>query len=494
MKLYLSGHGYRYALEQIQLALFPDEAMEYVEEPFAPGETGTVSALSRRGETLLAETAITHGGKTTRAALSMPASEQTPVLVRQLLRRCYYQAALPHLAQVPVWGALSGVRPSKLTTRHILQGGTFESADELLREIYAVSPDRRQLCLEATKASLEAMNRSQDRDLSVYVGIPFCPTRCAYCSFVSASIRREQGLLEPFFRGLLQEIRLTGPLMRASGWRVRSLYVGGGTPTTLSAEQLETLMAALREAFDLSGLLEYTVEAGRPDTLDLRKLRTLRAGGADRVSINPQTMEDAVLRLAARPHTAQDTVRAFREAREAGFSCVNMDLIAGLPGDTPEGFARSLDRVLALGPENVTVHTLALKKAADLYENRQGLLAAAQVADMLSGSGERLRRGGYGPYYLYRQKYMSGSFENIGWTLPGHTGWYNIYMMEELHPVLALGGGGVSKLVDRTTGRIQRFSNPKYPREYISRPDDIQSKKEAFFTALGQLPASQGDI
>ena len=490
MKLYLSGHGYRYALEQIQLALFPDEPMDYVDEPIGAGETGTVSRLTRRGDELWAETEITCRGRTTRAELSMAAAEETPVLVRQLLRRCYYHAALPHLDQVPAWGALSGVRPSKLTTKHILQGGSLESADALLRDVYEVSPARRHLCLEATKASLKALALSRPRDLSVYVGIPFCPTRCAYCSFVSASIQREQGLLEPFFQGLLREISLTGPLLRASGWRVRSLYIGGGTPTTLSAEQLARLLAALHEAFDLSGLLEYTVEAGRPDTLDLPKLRVLRQGGADRVSINPQTMEDAVLRQARRPHTAADTVRAYDQARQAGFETVNMDLIAGLPGDSPEGFARSLDRVLALGPENVTVHTLALKKAADLYENREGLLTTDQVSDMLRGAGERLRGAGYGSYYLYRQKYMSGSFENIGWTLPGHTGWYNIYMMEELHPVLALGGGGVTKLVDRKTGRIERFSNPKYPREYISRPDDIQSRKEAFFAALARLPAS----
>ena len=490
MKLYLSGHGYRYALEQIQLALFPDEPMEYVEQPFEAGQTGTVSRLTEVGDELVAQTQITRRGKTTRAELTMPAREQTPVLVRQLLRRCYYQVALPHLDVVPVWGALSGVRPSKLTTRHILQGGSLESADALLRDVYQVSPDRRALCLEATRASLEALRLSGPRDLSVYVGIPFCPTRCAYCSFVSASIQREQGLLEPFFQGLLREIALTGPLLRASGWRVRSLYMGGGTPTTLSSDQLARLMAALGEAFDLSGLLEYTVEAGRPDTLDLPKLRVLRQGGADRVSINPQTMEDPVLRRAGRPHTAADTVRAYDQARQAGFENINMDLIAGLPGDSPAGFARSLDQVLALGPENVTVHTLALKKAADLYENREGLLTTQQVSDMLQSAGERLRAAGYGPYYLYRQKYMSGSFENIGWTLPGHTGWYNIYMMEELHPVLALGGGGVTKLVDRTTGHIERFSNPKYPREYISRPDDIQFRKEAFFTALSQLPGS----
>ena len=273
-----------------------------------------------------------------------------------------------------------------------------------------------------------------------------------------------------------------------SGWHIRSLYMGGGTPTTLSTPQMARLLDTIRGSFDLSRCLEFTVEGGRPDTLDLEKLKAIRAGGATRMSINPQTMSDSVLRAIGRQHTAAQTVAAFRLAQEAGFDDINMDLIAGLPGDTPESFAASVDQVLALGPSNVTVHTLALKKGADLFQKRVTLPTRADVAEMLSASERQLREAAFEPYYLYRQKYMSGSFENVGWCRAGYTGYYNIYMMEELHSILSLGGGGMNK-INLPAGALERFHNPKYPQDYIQRIDDILRQKDEIFRLLEQTRA-----
>lgn len=482
MKLLLRGHDDRYAVEQLQLALFPDEPMEPVDAPFS-GD-GAVSAL-HVGKTWLTATAeLTLHGKTARASRRLRADRADVPSRRRLLQNAYYDAAM-QLRDPPEWGSLSGVRPTKLTTRCLLDGGTAADADRLLRERYHVSPARRRLCVEASLATAEAVKRLEPNDVSVYIGIPFCPTRCIYCSFVSASTEKTAALLPQYLDALIRELETVGRLLAASGRRVRTLYIGGGTPTTLSTPQLRRLMDAIRTHFDLSDLIEYTVEGGRPDTLDCEKLRAIRAGGCDRISINPQTMNDAVLRAVGRRHTAAQTVEAFEAARRAGFDGINMDLIAGLPGDTPESFAASLDAVLALAPSNVTVHTLALKRGAELAMRQLTLPSAEDVRQMLQYAERALRERGYAPYYLYRQKYMSGSFENVGWCKPGYAGLYNIYMMEELHSILSLGGGAMTK-INLPDGTLKRFHNPKFPQQYLARLDDVLAQKAQAFALLNR--------
>ena len=481
MKLYLSGHTDRYALEQLQLCLFPEEAMEFCEKPFR-GD-GAVSRLSYGKKYLTATAKITRNGVTTRAVQRLPLAKESYALRRRMLQRAYYLAALPQLPTVPPWGALSGVRPTKLTTRHLLEGGTPESADRLLEQSFFVTPARRQLCVQSSLASVEAVKRLLPSDVSVYVGIPFCPTRCSYCSFVSQTEGSAGKLLTPYLEGLLREIETVGEGMRRAGLTLRTLYIGGGTPTTLSAAQMELLMQTIRRRFDMDRLIEYTVEAGRPDTIDPEKLAVIRDMGAKRVSINPQTMNDAVLRTVGRPHTAADVERAYAQAVAAGFASINMDLIAGLPGDDPESFAQSLDRVLALDPSNVTVHTLALKKGAELFSRREALPPQEAVETMVEHANAVLSGKGYAPYYLYRQKYMSGSLENVGWCRDGDLCLYNIYMMEELTDVLALGGGAVSKrlLPDH---RLERQCNPKYPKQYVERIEEVLAEKAALLKQL----------
>lgn len=481
MRLFLIGHTDRYALEQLQLCLFPLEPMEYCEQPFS-GD-GAVSKL-RYGKRFLTATAkITRNGITTRAVQRLALEKETYALRRRILQRSYYLAALPHLPAQPPWGALSGVRPTKLTTRHLMEGGTARSADRLLRDTFFVTPERRRLCVQASLATVQASRLLEPEDVSVYIGIPFCPTRCAYCSFVSQTAGSAGKLLTPYLDCLLREIETVGDGLKRAGRTVRTLYIGGGTPTVLSAEQIRLLMEQIHRHFDRSRLIEYTVEGGRPDTLDPEKLALIRSLGAGRMSINPQTMNNRVLENVGRRHTAADVVRAYRQAMEAGFTSINMDLIAGLPGDDPAGFADSLDRVLALEPSNVTVHTLALKKGADLFANRGGLPSQHDVEAMVRHANETLTARGYAPYYLYRQKYMSGSLENVGWCRDGDLCLYNIFMMEELHSILALGGGAVSKRMLSET-RLERQCNPKYPKEYTERIEDVLRAKRDLIEAL----------
>jgi oxygen-independent coproporphyrinogen-3 oxidase len=472
MKLTLQGHDDLYAVEQLQLALFPDDAQ---------GEA--VSSLHRGKIWLTATAKITYLGRTATASRRIKAADETVRGRRRALQQSYYLAAVQLLSHTPAWGALAGVRPTKITTKHLLEGGNAKTADKLLKDVYFVTPQRRQLAIDCSLSTANAAARLESRDVSLYVGIPFCPTRCAYCSFVSRTVGKRTELVEPYLQALLQEIRCVGKLMENSGKTVRTIYIGGGTPTTLSEPQMSLLLDTIRECFDLSRCIEFTVEGGRPDTLNSEKLRSIAAHGVDRMSINPQTMVDEVLRLSARPHKAEDVLRAYQEAADAGFDAINMDLIAGLPGDTQEGFRHSLDTVVALRPANITVHTLALKKDADLFQRRENLPTAEDVTQMVAYATEKLSALGYRPYYLYRQKYMSGSFENVGWSRDGLDCLYNIYMMEEVHTIVSVGGGSISK-VNLPDGKLVRFPNPKFPEQYIEMLDTVLEKKKEMFELM----------
>ena len=476
MDLTLIGHDDRYAVEQLQLSLFPQ------------GQPGQAVSTLHRGKTwLTVSTQITLDGKTVQASRRIPAAEETVRLRRRALQQSYYLAACQLLPVLPPWGALAGVRPTKLTTKHLLEGGTPRSADKMLKDVYYVTESRRKLAVDCSVSTVRAARLLQPQDLSVYIGIPFCPSRCAYCSFVSRTIGKKTELLEPYLEALLSEIRLTGDLLRVSGKTIRSLYIGGGTPTTLSTPQMIRLLDAINQSFDLSRCLEFTVEGGRPDTLDEEKLRAIHDRGVNRMSINPQTMEDSVLRCCGRIHKTQDILRAYDQATAVGFQDINMDLIAGLPTDTPEGFRHSLDAVARLNPSNITVHTLALKKGADLFEHRENLPSAEAVAEMVAYAEATLRSLGYKPYYLYRQKYMSGSFENVGWSRDNRDCLYNIYMMEEVHTIVSLGGGGMNK-VNLPDGSLRRFHNPKFPEQYIEMLDSVLQQKRELFALMNESP------
>ena len=494
MKLYFetsnfpwSPERYHYAAEQIMLTLFPGEKPEYPEEPLPKslaGEDNAAVFTLRRGKKLTNISVLLfrpQGYYNGVSRFPSPELDRPPEevyhTVQHALKLAFYKAGTALLGCEPPWGALTGVRPVKLPTRSLLEGASPKQAQKTLEKEYHVSPDRAGLAVDCAKASVAARQSLSPGEVSLYIGIPFCPTRCAYCSFVSAGVGKTLNLVEPYVEGLLREVEASGRVLGEAGLRVRSFYMGGGTPTTLSADQLDRLLSKCEACLPMEHCTELTVEAGRPDTITREKLETLAQHGVGRISINPQSLEGPVLEAIGRCHTPQDIRTAYALARETGFSCINMDLIAGLPQDSFAGFCRSLEGVLDMAPENITVHTLALKKGSSLMEQGGALPAGEEVVKMLDVSRSMLTTQGYIPYYLYRQKYMSGSLENVGWAMPGTESLYNIVMMEELHTVISLGAGGVTKLIDPQSGRILRLTNPKYPQDYLSALDRVLEQK-----------------
>ncbi|MBQ9045172.1 MAG: coproporphyrinogen dehydrogenase HemZ [Oscillospiraceae bacterium] len=481
MKLYLVNHDQRYATEQMLLTLFPDERPEYPEAP-TDGDCAVLT-LSRGAQNATVTCRLRRDGRDALGRAVVPNAALTDAvtegrLISRAVKRAFYHAALRLGVKKPVWGALTGVRPGKLMEKLLLDGCSDREALRRFRAEFDVSRERAALCLETAHATLDAAATLGEKDVCLYIGIPFCPTRCAYCSFVSQSVERSMKLIPPFFDALLREVEATAQAAQAAGLRCVSLYLGGGTPTTLSAKQLELLFQKLETCFSPTDLREITVEAGRPDTITRDKLEVLRRHKVGRISVNPQTMDDRVLDVIGRKHTAQDIVDALSLTRAVGGFAVNMDLIAGLPGDSTAGFCATLDRVLALSPENITVHTLSRKRGSSLSENDAPLPTAEDVGAMLDYAAGRLSDAGYAPYYLYRQKFMSGGFENVGWTKPGFENLYNICIMEELCSILAMGGGASTKLV-APGGKIRRSFDPKYPKEYIESIDRICAEKSA---------------
>ena len=346
-----------------------------------------------------------------------------------------------------------------------------------LEQQYDVSESRRKLCLATAVAAWKTEKSLLPRETQLYIGIPFCPAKCSYCSFVSNDMAHFGHLIAPYVEALLREVEAAGEMVRRAGIPIGSIYIGGGTPTTLNEEQLERLLCAVDAAFDRTHCREYTVEAGRPETITRRKLELLKEHGVGRISINPQTMDDAVLAGVGRRHTAQDIRDCFAMARQVGDFLINMDLIAGLPGDTEAGLFESLQQVTALDPDHVTIHCLARKKGARLRFGPTGDLDPAALDQCYAHLAER----NYVPYYLYRQKYIAGGLENVGFCRPGTASHYNICMMEELSDVIALGSGGVTKLCAEGGRKIFRLANHKYPKEYIENIDEILRKKRELY-------------
>ena len=489
MKLVLNGHDERYTVEQSLMNLFPGELPVY--EPVLPGdESWATITLRESPEDCRVTVELRHGGKTAaqscRTVLTGTDFEKEGQR-RHAIARCFFLAARAVTGATPPWGMLTGVRPDKPVTWALAEGKTPDEARAMLENEYFVTPERAVLALETGAAALTAARRLGPRDIDVYVGIPFCPTRCAYCSFVSQSVERSFALVPPYVDALIEEIKAGGKMVREEGLRCRAFYMGGGTPTTLTAEQMDRVLTAFEESFDRSACDEVTVEAGRPDTITAEKLAVLKAHGVDRVSVNPQTMEDHVLRAIGRRHTAAELSAAMELVAKYGFPHVNMDLIAGLPEDTPEGFRRSLDTCIAFGTDNVTVHTLALKKGSRILLEGLRIPAPEAVADMLDYAAPTLRAAGFAPYYLYRQKYMSGSFENIGWSRGGAQCLYNIYIMSELCSILSFGAGGSTKMVEPGTNHIERVFNLKYPKEYTERPEKGLANQAAFAAFYNNL-------
>ena len=377
----------------------------------------------------------------------------------------------------PPWGILTGVRPAKLMTKLIASQGQERAVDYFLNEL-KVSEDKTNLALMVSKNETPIIEGSKADSYSLYVSVPFCPTRCSYCSFISHSNESAKKLIPEYVEKLCDEIKETAVIAKDLKLILESVYIGGGTPTVLTAPQLKRVTDTLSESFDLSGISEYTIEAGRPDSIDSDKLDVIRNCGCSRISINPQTFSDSVLKEIGRNHTSAETLEAFRSAREKGFGNINTDLIAGLPTDTLESFSRTLDTAIGLEPENITVHTLALKRSSTIVTEGKATNSPTLTSEMLKLVQDKLTEAGYEPYYMYRQSKSLGNLENVGWAKKGYEGLYNIYMMEECHTILSVGAGAVIKLKAPHGSEIERIYNYKYPYEYIGNFQEILNRKK----------------
>lgn len=385
------------------------------------------------------------------------------------------------------WGILTGVRPVKLL-RRLAEESSEEQAVKKFEKDFFVSNEKIALSRETEHNERKILELSKPESFSLYVGIPFCPSRCSYCSFVMASIERAEKLIEPYTKLLCEEIKRTAEIANKLGLRLETVYFGGGTPTTLSAEQLDTVLGTVNNSFDMSTCREFTVEAGRPDTIDIAKLFALKENKVDRISINPQTTNDEVLKTIGRKHTAQQFFDAFELARKCGFDNINTDLIAGLPTDTPESFKNSLDSIIRLNAECITVHTLCMKRASRLTTEgvTLDLQQARDAREMLAYTQNILGQNEYLPYYMYRQSRMVGNLENVGWSKKGFESLYNVYVMDETHTILACGSGGVTKLKRNNPDYLERIFNFKYPYEYIDRFDELIQRKSGIMQFYGQ--------
>lgn len=475
MIIVIKNHPYRHDMENMGTIFFPYEKINICGSTDSEDPITVVTQID--GNHLSVDARVYDKHK----KMCFTADENTD---RQIaLSVLFYRAMADILGIEYPWGILYGVRPARLMHSLTDKYGENE-AKRLFTEKYLVSQEKTEFAAAVMHRENRIISLSENRSFSLYVSIPFCPTRCSYCSFVSHSIENTERLIGPYVDLLIKELGETGRYARDLGLKLESVYFGGGTPTTLSAENLEKILRAVEENFDLSTIREYTVEAGRPDTVTKAKLSVLKSAQVGRISINPQTFNDYVLKIIGRRHTAEQTEQAFELARFMGFDNINMDFIAGLPADTIESFKSSLAAAVRMNAESVTVHTLSLKSGAYMatadaaFDLTDKLLAA----DMVQYSNEFLNSSGYYPYYMYRQGKSLGNLENVGWCRDGYDCLYNVFMMDETHTVLSVGAGAVIKLKNSKTGRIERIYNYKYPYEYIDRFDDIINRKKRIKT------------
>ena len=480
MNLYVKNHNFHFELENLTRLFFPNEKITVIRDFSEPQPPYIYTEVSDK---ITISVNIGSFNKSETAVKKLT-DDDNELVSAQLL----YKLLCDFTGLTQPWGILTGVRPVKLL-RRLAEESSEEQAVKKFEKDFFVSNEKIALSRETEHNERKILELSKPESFSLYVGIPFCPSRCSYCSFVMASIERAEKLIEPYTKLLCEEIKRTAEIANKLGLRLETVYFGGGTPTTLSAEQLDTVLGTVNKSFDMSTCREFTVEAGRPDTIDIAKLFALKENKVDRISINPQTVNDEVLKTIGRKHTAQQFFDAFELARKCGFDNINTDLIAGLPTDTPESFKNSLDSIVRLNAECITVHTLCMKRASRLTTEgvTLDLQQARDAREMLAYTQNVLGQNEYIPYYMYRQSRMEGNLENVGWSKDGFDGLYNVYVMDETHTILACGAGGVSKLREPGVNHLERIFNYKYPYEYINGFDEMLRRKEQIKTFYGNL-------
>lgn len=479
MNLYVKNHNFHFELENLTRLFFLNEKITVIRDFSEPQPPYIYTEVSDK---ITISVNIGSFNKSETAVKKL-ADNDNELVSAQLL----YKLLCDFTGLTQPWGILTGVRPVKLL-RRLAEESSEEQAVKKFEKDFFVSNEKIALSRETEHNERKILELSKPESFSLYVGIPFCPSRCSYCSFVMASIERAEKLIEPYTKLLCEEIKRTAEIANKLGLRLETVYFGGGTPTTLSAEQLDTVLGTVNNSFDMSTCREFTVEAGRPDTIDIAKLFALKENKVDRISINPQTVNNEVLKTIGRKHTAQQFFDAFELARKCGFDNINTDLIAGLPTDTTESFKNSLDSIVRLNAECITVHTLCMKRASRLTTEgvTLDLQQARDAREMLAYTQNVLGQNEYIPYYMYRQSRMVGNLENVGWSKRGFESLYNVYVMDETHTILACGSGGVTKLKRNNPDYLERIFNFKYPYEYIDRFDELIQRKSGIMQFYGQ--------
>ena len=454
MKLILQGTDRRYDIESLCPLFFPGEGFSE--------EQGKILTVTRNGNCFRATFQIEQ--TVTEAEVHVQ-----PGLYdgeRAALKRAVYEALQKAIGISSPWGILSGVRPLHFYQSALSCHGT--QTEEILEREYLISPEKEELCRDTARQQIRAKILNVPDSAGLYLSIPFCPSRCRYCSFVSELTQREKNLIPAYLKKMKLEMTRKAPLLQKSGQTLRTVYIGGGTPTVLTSQELGELLTEIRQHFDLSQVLEYTVEAGRPDTMTEEKLQVLKKKGVTRVSVNPQTLSDEVLCRIGRNHTVEDFFQAYQTAKAVGLE-INVDLIAGLPGEDADAFSAGFREILSLAPENITLHTLYIKRAAafDMEDTAAAFTKQGdQAGKMVEFARKQCREAGYFPYYLYRQKNTVGNHENVGYTRPGKESLYNIYMMDDLQPIWGIGANAVSKIISNE-GRVYRTYNTKFAYNYL---------------------------
>ena len=472
-----------YYVQTLCLVFFPGSKFGQNETSSPENPEVTVRVLSHTDTAAEAEAIILYRGKETRGVGRAEVNQHFDhaKALQVAVGHAVFEAGKKYFGYMPPWGILTGVRSSKIASELLLAGNGVRNTKQILRDEYLVNPKKAHLAVSVATNEMRLTRRLPDNLCSVYVSIPFCPSRCAYCSFVSYTSAKLLSLVDSYLQTLFVDIAHVFHVIREKGLQVATVYIGGGTPTVLNEKQLDALLACITKEVAPESLMEFTLEAGRPDTITAEKLRIAHEYGVTRISVNPQSLSDDVLRAIGRRHTVEDFFHAFALAEKSGIRDINVDLIAGLPGDEFSNFSSTVDQVISLRPTNITVHTFSVKKASDLLREEENVysMKGGDASQCVEYSQLKTRIAGYKPYYMYRQRNTVGNLENVGYALEGAEGMYNMFMMGELHSIFAVGAGAVTKLVayqDKKSGKrsIERIFMPKYPYEYLRDAEKIR--------------------
>ena len=488
MILKINGEINRYYVQTLCMIFFPGSTFGENEVP-GDGVPEVYVDVTPLEDAVRAKVEIKLNDTSCVASSTVWYSEEITIATHASLAvgRALFAAGKELLGHIPPWGILTGIRPAKIAGSLLASGRGILKTKKILRDEYLLNPQKASLATSVANAERKITKKVTKNSCSLYISIPFCPTRCAYCSFVSYTTPRLLSMIGDYLDALIIDLEETFETIKKLNMSISTIYIGGGTPTTLSSDQLERLFKVINQHVSTNTLAEFTLEAGRPDTITEDKLSVAKKYGVTRISVNPQTLNDDILREIGRRHTTDDFYNAYNLAIKSGIKDINVDLIAGLPGDDFMNFSETIDSVIDLAPTNITVHTFCVKKASDALRNNSDVysLSGGDAAKCISYSQLKTKFAGYKPYYMYRQKNTVGNLENVGFSLEGHEGIYNIYMMEEIQTIFAVGAGAVTKLVKHRTVKdkenetiIKRLFKPKYPYEYLRDATDKSQEAE----------------